>query len=141
MIQYSLTILAKADVNLSEAIGISSRLTEAEAYTDATGQHEDLAVALVIGNTTQESENALYQNRPNPFRAETVIGFKLAEASEGILEIKDIRGRTILIKDGDFTRGYNEVRLGADELPTGGVYFYTLNAGAFQASKKMILTK
>ncbi len=137
-IQYSFTIRAKADANLSEAFGISSRLTVAEAYTTAD---EDLAVALLIGEGTQQAENPLYQNRPNPFRAETVISFKLVEAREGNIEIKDIRGRTILLKEGGFAQGYNELRLRANDLPASGVYFYTLHAGDFVATKKMILQR
>ena len=135
---FHLTLRANADAKLSEAIGISSRLTEAEAYDL---NDEDMAVALLVGDVDTRLENALYQNMPNPFSAETLISFKLAEANEGIIEIKDIRGRTILLKEGDFARGYNEIRLRANELPAGGVYFYTLHAGDFTATRKMILTK
>jgi hypothetical protein len=135
---FSLTLRATADAALSEAIGINSRYTTAEAYDVAD---EDLAIGLVIGEDYTESTYALYQNRPNPFQAETVISFKLPEAMEAVLEFKDISGRTIMLREGDFTGGYNELRIKADELPATGVYFYTLHAGDFVATKKMVLTK
>jgi hypothetical protein len=135
---FSLTLRAMADAALSEAIGINSRYTTAEAYDLSD---EDLAIGLVIGEDYTESEYALYQNRPNPFQAETVISFKLPEAMEAVVEFKDISGRTILLREGDFTSGYNELRIKADELPAAGVYFYTLHAGDYMATKKMVLTK
>jgi hypothetical protein len=133
---FSLTIRAHSDVALSEVLGLSSRYTAAEAYSLAD---EDLALGLVIGDQSTDNQFALYQNTPNPFKAETIISFKLPELMEGVLEFKDISGRTIMLKEGDFTKGYNEVRLGADELPSAGVYFYTLHAGKYTATKKMIL--
>jgi hypothetical protein len=133
---FSLTLRATSDAALSEAIGINSRYTSAEAYDVAD---EDLAIGLVIGEDYTESAYALYQNRPNPFQAETVISFKLPEAMEAVVEFKDISGRTIMLREGDFTGGYNELRIKADELPASGVYFYTLHAGDFVATKKMVL--
>jgi hypothetical protein len=134
---FSVTLRAMADAEIEEVLSINSRLTPAEAYSiDA----DDLAVELVVGTRTDSDEFALYQNRPNPFNAETVISFKLPTAAEGILEFKDIQGRTVLMKEGDFVRGYNEVRLKANELPASGVYFYTLHAGEFSATKKLITT-
>lgn len=119
-------------------IGISSRYTDAEAYTL---DDEDLAIGLVVGEQYQESGYVLYQNRPNPFEAETIISFKLPEAMESMLEFKDISGRTVLMVEGDHTKGYNEVRVKSDDLPAAGVYFYTLHAGDFTASRKMVLIK
>ena len=139
---FSITLKAKTDVALSEVIGISSRFTAAEAYaTDANGQYEDLAIGLVVGEGFTESEYVLYQNRPNPFQAETVISFKLPEAMEAVIELKDISGRTVLLTEGDYTKGYNEMRLKAEDLPAAGVYFYTLHAGEFKATKKLVMIR
>ncbi|MEM6376798.1 MAG: T9SS type A sorting domain-containing protein, partial [Bacteroidota bacterium] len=135
---FSLKLRAKADAKLSEVLGLSSRYTEAEAYGL---KDEGLALGLVIGDQTTESGFNLYQNTPNPFKAETIISFKLPEFMEGVLEFKDISGRTILLKEGNFAKGYNEVSLNADELPSAGVYFYTLQAGKYTATKKIILVK
>jgi hypothetical protein len=68
-----------------------------------------------------------------------VISFKLPEAMEAKIEFKDIQGRTVRFLEGDFAQGYNEFRLQATELPANGVYFYTLHAGEFKATKKLVL--
>ena len=98
---FSITVRAKEDAALSEALSLSSRLTEAEGYNQ---HNEIIAIGLSIDQVAAAGEFTLYQNMPNPFEAETTIGFKLPEAMEGILEFKDISGRTILLKTGNFTK-------------------------------------
>jgi hypothetical protein len=118
-------------------LSIGSRYTAAEAYSTSDDQ---LDVALnFTGTKATAAEFALFQNRPNPFRAETVISFKLPEAMEAKVEIKDVQGRTVRLLEGDYFRGYNELRLSANELPASGVFFFTLHAGDFTATRKMVL--
>jgi hypothetical protein len=134
---FSLVVRATADVNVSEAIQVSSRYTAAEAYTNDA---ELLDVALnVAGATAAEAAFALNQNTPNPFQGETVIGFNLPTAQEATITLQDVAGRTVKMIEGDFTKGYNQVTISANELPSAGVYFYTLTAGDQSATKKLIL--
>lgn len=133
---FSLTLRATADGALSEAIGISSRYTIAEAYAM---DDEELAIGLLVGKDDSPSAYLLSQNRPNPFTTETVIGFNLPEAMEAVVEFRDMSGRRALLRTGNYTQGYNELRLQADELPATGVYFYTLYAGDFAATRKLVL--
>ncbi|HKK74362.1 MAG TPA: HYR domain-containing protein [Saprospiraceae bacterium] len=135
---FRLRVQSKTAAKLSEVIRLTSRYTSAEAYNV---NDEDMNVQLVMDDKQVGNDFALDQNVPNPFDAETKISFQLPEAMEAVLEFKDISGRTTLIREGDFTQGYNEIRLRADELPAAGVYFYTLHAGKFTATRKMILFK
>ncbi|MDH3245910.1 MAG: T9SS type A sorting domain-containing protein, partial [Saprospiraceae bacterium] len=50
----------------------------------------------------------LEQNRPNPFRTETTIGFVLAESGSASITIYDITGKVMRSVTGDFSKGYNE---------------------------------
>jgi hypothetical protein len=134
---FGLVIRATADANLSDVLSINSRYTNAEAYSTSDDQ---LNVALnFTGTTATAAEYALFQNTPNPFQGETVIGFNLAEASEATLTIQDVAGRTVKMIEGDFVKGYNQVTLKSNELPSVGVFFYTLTAGDFSATKKMMI--
>ena len=96
-------------------------------------------------------ETALLANYPNPFNPETWIPYQLAEAGEVEIVISDMRG--IVIRRlalghqlaGDYTprgraaywNGCNEV----GEPVASGLYFYTLTAGDFTATRKMLILK
>ena len=84
-------------------------------------------------------EFALYQNEPNPFSGETVIGFVLPEAMSATLRVFDVHGRMVYWFDGDYAQGYNEMVVKAQDLKVSGAYYYRLDAGDFTANKKFIL--
>jgi hypothetical protein len=63
----------------------------------------------------------------------------LPEAQEATIAVQDVAGRTIKVIEGDFVSGYNQVTLNSNDLPSAGVYFYTLTAGDKSATKKLIL--
>ncbi|MFC1584885.1 DUF362 domain-containing protein [Fibrobacterota bacterium] len=89
-------------------------------------------------------EIVLAQNRPNPFSARTGISFSLpAGTSDAELAVQDISGRTICSlfrgqrPGGDRTVFWDGTDNRGRKVP-GGVYFYTLRAGAFVKSKRML---
>jgi hypothetical protein len=120
---------------------INSDITEAEAYHEEGDVVEILDVALNFGSvaTTHPLDYALYQNEPNPFTSQSVIGFDLPETMSATLTVFDMHGRVIHRIDGDYVQGYNQVTLKAKELSVAGAYYYRLNAGDFTATKKLIL--
>ena len=83
----------------------------------------------------------LIQNYPNPFNPSTVIQFQLPEVSHVSMKLYDVLGNEIavLLNEGK-NAGKHEVVFDADKLP-GGVYFYSLRAGNFCETKKMILLR
>ncbi|MFT6705877.1 MAG: hypothetical protein ACJATF_000701, partial [Flavobacteriales bacterium] len=82
----------------------------------------------------------LYQNMPNPFKEETVIGFELPESTKGTLSIYDASGRILKQIDGDFVKGYNSINLSKDALSPGLLYYKLITPNA-TATKKMIFLK
>ena len=88
----------------------------------------------------------LYQNYPNPFNPTTKIKYTIP--SERIsfmkfvkLKVYDILGNEVVTLVNDVKpAGSYEVEFNASKLPSG-VYFYTLKAGSFSDTKKMILMK
>jgi len=83
----------------------------------------------------------LSQNYPNPFNPSTAISYQLPASNLVTLKIFDILGREI-------TTLVNEVKTPGEYSvqwdPQGqasGVYFYTLRAGDFVATRKLVLLR
>jgi hypothetical protein len=84
---------------------------------------------------------ALEQNYPNPFNPSTKIIFQLAESGFVSLKIYNVIGSlvTTLINDYRAAGIYEEVYM-PGSLPSG-IYYYTLKAGSFSETKKMLFLK
>ena len=93
----------------------------------------------------------MYQNYPNPFNPETFIPYQLAFDAVVNINIYDITGRLVRgLRLGRqtanvyFTKGkaaYWDGRGEHGEKVASGVYFYTLKAGDFSATRKMTILK
>jgi type IX secretion system substrate protein len=86
-------------------------------------------------------EFALRQNYPNPFNPSTAISYDLAKRLDVSLIVYDLLGRQArVLVNRRQSPGHFQVRFDGAGLPSG-VYFYTLNAGSYYTSRKMVLTK
>lgn len=88
----------------------------------------------------------LGQNHPNPFNPVTMVAFGIKEPGHVSLRIYDATGRLVrvLVDEVREAKRYEEVWDGLDDrgaAAASGVYFYSLKAGAFEESKKMILLR
>ena len=96
-------------------------------------------------------ETALLANYPNPFNPETWIPYQLAESAEVTLTIYDINGEMVRrLALGHQTAGiyhsrsravYWDGRNQLGESVVSGLYFYTLAAGEFTATRRMLILK
>jgi hypothetical protein len=84
----------------------------------------------------------LYQNFPNPFNPATKIKFDIRQTVNISLKVYDVSGKLIstLIVNEKMNPGIKEITFDAKEIPSG-IYFYTLEAGNFKETKKMIVIK
>jgi hypothetical protein len=83
----------------------------------------------------------LAQNFPNPFNATTSIDFALPESGPISLKVYDVLGHNVVtIFEGRQEAGSYRISWTADGLPSG-VYLYTLKAGSFTQTRKMLLLK
>lgn len=83
----------------------------------------------------------LYQNYPNPFNPTTTIQFSLGKTDHTTLIIYDALGRKVLtLLNEEKQAGNYSVHLDAKNL-SSGVYFYVLESGNTQLSRKLILLK
>ncbi|HMS99802.1 MAG TPA: T9SS type A sorting domain-containing protein, partial [Saprospiraceae bacterium] len=82
---------------------------------------------------------ALYQNEPNPFRTTTTIGYQIPNQGTVELKISDITGRELFTREINSIRGYNSVEIDRKLFPATGIYYYTVTAGSFTATKGLVV--
>lgn len=83
----------------------------------------------------------LAQNYPNPFNPSTTISFMLMKAGQVKLEVFDAAGSHVkTILNAYQTAGDHKIVFNGDNL-SSGIYFYTITAGDFTQTKKMMLIK
>ena len=83
----------------------------------------------------------LRQNYPNPFNPETIIVFSVPERQFVSLKVLNALGKEVIhLVNGHYSAGRHAVVFDASNL-TSGVYFYTLRAGDFVQSRKMMVVK
>ena len=110
------------------------------------GRAPSVEVSPVIPDNT-----VLLTNFPNPFNPETWIPYQLAKPAEVTLTIYDIRGVVVReMKLGHQAAGFYQSRSRAiywdgrnafGKKVATGVYFYTLIAGDFTATRKLLIRK
>jgi hypothetical protein len=136
---FSITFRALKPGTLSGMLGVSSRITKAEAY-NLQNERLDVAFRFNNGNTNTISGVGfeLYQNQPNPFVNKTTIGFHLPEATETTLRIYDETGREVFTQTSHFPKGYNLFSIDRQLMNATGVLYYRVETGTDSATKKMI---
>ena len=143
-------------VNLERLWIGGNSITDEAQFQELLRQNPDLKIytkdffnapsAPVLPN-----ETALLSNYPNPFNPETWIPYQLAAATDVTVTIYDVRGVVVRrLALGHQTVGFYQSRARAahwdgrnqlGEKVASGLYFYTLTAGEFTATGKMLIRK
>ena len=106
---------------------------------------------VVLQQAARPQETALLANYPNPFNPETWIPYQLAKPAEVTVSIHTADGKLVrTLALGQLPAGvyqdkdravYWDSKNEQGEPVASGVYFYTLKAGDFSATKKMLIRK
>ena len=127
-------------------------LTQAQQLnlTDAISHRGVLFLQHLLAVLTPQ-KTRLLANYPNPFNPETWIPYQLAEATDVSVSIYAVDGQLVRTLDfghqaaGFYTArdraAYWDGRNAVGEPVVSGVYFYTLSAGDFTATRKMLIRK
>ena len=100
---------------------------------------DDNGAALVADQLPQQFE--LAQNYPNPFNPQTTIAYALPQSVPVKITVYDATGRLVTtLADGVQQAGEHRIIFDASRYASG-VYFYTLHAGNFRQTRKMMLVK
>ena len=138
----------RVDVATIEAWIAGARLADdgTIVFRQGIANLQNLLASLII-----PQETALLANYPNPFNPETWIPYQLATPAEVMLTIYDMNGSTVRhLEVGHRAAGvyqnrsraaYWDGRNGSGESVASGLYFYTLSAGEFTATRKMLIRK
>lgn len=113
--------------------------TGIESYT--VGKLPLESTGIITEKENVPLEFNLYQNFPNPFNAKTIIQFDLPVDEFVNLSIYDLLGRKIKsVINSELKSGKHKIELDLNEF-SSGIYFYTIEAGKFKQTRKMIMLK
>ena len=92
-------------------------------------------------NSTTPKKFQLSQNYPNPFNPSTMIRYQLPKSALVKLTIYNLLGQKVAeLVNAQQNEGLHQVTFNARNL-SSGVYFYSIKAGTFTSTKKMMLLK
>ena len=119
-----------------------------DAFIDVYAQRMDGAGAWGYPSSAglPAERGCLAQNYPNPFNPSTRIEFTLPAPAVARLSIHDVSGRLVrVLMNGERDAGAHSAvwdgRNDSGEEAGSGIYFCRLEAGAFTASRKIVLLK
>lgn len=131
---------------IGQKIGIDNAISEIITIDPLNNQITGILVNFNVTEVEDEEpvipdEIILYPNYPNPFNPVTRIKFVLSENELTTLRVYNLIGQEVaVLVNSKLEAGSHEVSFNAKNLASG-IYFYTLNAGKFNQSRKMILLK
>ena len=144
--------LAQAQETALKRSDVQQWLSQAQQLnlTDATAQSGIRFLEQLLTVLTP-NETLLLANYPNPFNPETWIPYQLAESADVSLTIHAVDGSVVrtltlghqpvgIYQDRD-RAAYWDGRNAQGEAVASGVYFYTLTAGEFKSTRKMLIRK
>ena len=83
----------------------------------------------------------LEQNYPNPFNPVTTISYTLPVDEKVLIKVYDVLGKEVAELVNEFkTAGKHSIQFNGSNL-SSGVYFYSIIAGSYHQTKKLILAK
>ncbi len=133
-------VIARGTSNLNSITSMRGYAGLAKRIYDSEFSCPPLYSGININSQTV-SKFKLNQNYPNPFNPVTYITYDLARDENVKLRVYDISGSQVAILVSERqTAGSYSVTFDASNFPSG-VYFYWLEAGPFEAARKLVLIK
>ena len=138
-------ILCQTNIAISTEATLNGRALAQTAVTlDANTVTQPVTVTD-LKNNLEPQEFALNQNYPNPFNPSTKILYTLEKAVHVSLKVYNILGIEVatLVNNHQEAGSYS-VQFGTAKSISNlssGVYFYSLEAGSFISTRKLLLLK
>ena len=146
------SLLAVDDIQGLDPAMIQTWIERAQVEDDGSiAFREGIAYLQSLLALLIPEETALLPNYPNPFNPETWIPYQLSEAADVTLRIYAVNGKLVrTLALGQTLAGiyqsrsravYWDGRNNVGESVASGIYFYTLTAGDFTATRKLLIRK
>ena len=143
---------ARPNIRPEQLGAVENWLTEAHLADDGSDVfRQGIATLEHLIYTTAAVKTALLPNYPNPFNPETWIPYDLAKDANVHIHIYSVKGESVqelslgFQKAGTYrTRAraaYWDGRNAMGERVASGIYFYTLQAGHFKSTRRMVIMK
>ena len=139
----TVTFTVKDPDGLSDSKSVTFTVTQPTTSVDPDGK--------ALGTWGILRRTALYQNYPNPFNPDTWIPYQVAEDTDAVIRISDASGRIIRTLELGYKptgfyatkdkAAYWDGRNGAGESVASGIYFYSITAGDYTATRKMTVRR
>lgn len=104
--------------------------------TSTAGKSSVADDAVEMREATSGAGIFLLQNRPNPFKEETVISWRMPVKAEAQIRIQDVTGRVLKTYGSTYAAGYHELKI--KDLKYKGLLYYQLISGETVLTRKMI---
>ncbi len=148
---YNYYSLSVQNETLIYGIGLDSLYSSWDFGEERRSLRGCLINGVVYGDTTfvgvekeevQVNKYTLEQNYPNPFNPSTIIKYSIKNAGLVTLKVFDLLGREVVtLVNEEKPMGEYSVNFNTNKNLSSGVYFYTLQAGQYKETKKMILLR
>ena len=130
---------------------ISSSTDGTVLFWDLTPFIDTIETVPILAEDVNHQETKLFPNYPNPFNPETWIPYQLASSTDVYLHIYSSDGRLVrTLELGHQQAGVYQSRNKAaywngkndlGEPVASGIYYYTLSAGEYTATRRMVILK
>ena len=153
----SIHAAVQKDISVEDIQGLLTQVKALPETTQADPVYQrDIAMLEQLLATLRQpqvvlKQTALLPNYPNPFNPETWIPYQLSEASDVTVSIYSVNGNLIRtltlghrlagVYQSKSRAAYWDGRNEFSEQMASGLYFYTLTAGDFTATRKMLIRK
>ena len=136
------------DFDIDAEVEYTYKIAAYDYSGNFSGYSEPVLISMLSSEdkTLVPSEFTLHQNYPNPFNPTTQINYELPINDFVSIDIYDLMGHRIksLISSNQ-DAGYKSVHWNATndlgQSVSAGMYIYTIQAGEFRQTRKMVLLK
>ncbi len=127
----------------SEEKSLSYNISAVDLNGNESELSDELSIVVGVEEAIIPTKFSLSQNYPNPFNPTTIIKYGLPVSAHVVIKIFDVLGNEVIsLVNETQERGMHKVEFNSISVNlSSGIYFYSIRAGEFSRTKKMLLIK